>query len=99
MKFGICNEIFKDWKLEDTFRYAADAGYDYVEIAPFTLAAAVTDISAADRKRIRAAAADAGIGISGLHWVLVQAEGMYLTHPDVDVRRRTARYFVELVEC
>ena len=99
MKFGICNEIFKDWKLDDTFRYAAGAGYDFVEIAPFTIAPAVTDISAAERKRIRDAAAAAGIGISGLHWVLVQAEGMYLTHPDAEVRRRTARYFVELVDC
>ena len=34
MKFGICNEIFQGWSLEDTFAYAAKAGYDLVEIAP-----------------------------------------------------------------
>ncbi len=99
MKFGICNEIFKDWKLEDTFGYAARAGYDFVEIAPFTIAPYVTEISATERTRIRDAAAHAGIGISGLHWVLVQAEGMYLTSPDGAVRARTARYFQDLVEC
>ena len=33
MKFGICNEIFQGWKIEDTFAYAAKAGYDAVEIA------------------------------------------------------------------
>ena len=55
--------------------------------------------AAAERKRIRALAASAGIGISGLHWVLVQAEGMYLTHPDAAVRTRTSDYFVELVKC
>ncbi len=99
MKFGICNEIFKDWKLEDAFGFAARAGYDFVEIAPFTVAPYVTDISAAERTRIRDSAARAGIGISGLHWVLVQAEGMYLTHPDAEIRGRTARYFEELVEC
>ena len=99
MKFGICNEIFKGWSLEDTFAFAKKAGYDFVEIAPFTIAKSVTEISAAERTRIRALAASVGIGISGLHWVLVQAEGMYLTHPDAAIRERTSAYFVELVEC
>jgi sugar phosphate isomerase/epimerase len=49
--------------------------------------------------RIKDLASGAGIGISGLHWVLVQAEGMYLTSPELEVRQRTARYFVELVQC
>ncbi|HEY2952034.1 MAG TPA: sugar phosphate isomerase/epimerase family protein [Verrucomicrobiae bacterium] len=99
MQFGICNEIFQGWKLEDTMRFAARAGYEFIEIAPFTLAKYVTDIPAAERQRIRAAAARAGIGISGLHWVLVQAEGMYLNHPDAASRARTAQYFCDLVDC
>lgn len=99
MKFGICNEIFQGWSLDDTFAFAQKAGYDAVEIAPFTIAKHVTDISAADRTRIRQSAARAGVGISGLHWVLVQTEGMYLTHPDAAVRQRTSDYFVALVDC
>ncbi|MDB6153686.1 MAG: D-tagatose 3-epimerase [Chthoniobacteraceae bacterium] len=99
MLFGICNEIFKEWKLGDTFNYAAKAGYDLVEIAPFTIAKDVNHISAAERVTIRETAARSGIGISGLHWVLVQAEGMYLTHTDREVRQRTGRYFVDLVDC
>ena len=99
MKFGICNEIFQGWSIDDTFDRAAKAGYDVVEIAPFTVAKSVTEISAAERIRIRDSAARAGVGISGLHWVLVQAEGMYLTHPDASVRERTGRYFVDLVDC
>ncbi len=99
MKFGICNEIFQGWSLDDTFSYAAKAGYDLVEIAPFTVAKYVTDITAAERGRIKDAAARAGIGIAGLHWVLVQAEGMHLTSPEAAVRAATAQYFVELVEC
>ena len=99
MKFGICNEIFQDWALDDAFNYAARAGYDLVEIAPFTIAKSVNDISAADRVRIKDSAARAGIGISGLHWVLVQVEGLYLTSPDAAVRGKTARYFVDLIEC
>jgi sugar phosphate isomerase/epimerase len=99
MQFGICNEIFQNWTLDDTFNYAAKAGYDFVEIAPFTIAPYVTNISAQERTRIRELAARAKIGISGLHWVLVQAEGMYLTHPDAAIRAKTAAYFVDLVEC
>jgi len=99
MKFGICNEIFQGWTLEATFAYAQQAGYDFVEIAPFTVAKSVNDITAAERTRIKDAAAHAGIGISGLHWVLVQAEGKYLTHPDASIRSHTSKYFVDLVDC
>lgn len=97
MKFAICNEIFQNWKLEDTFSFAAKTGYDAVEIAPFTIAKYVTDISAAERTRIRDLALRSNIAISGIHWVLVQAEGMYLTHPDAAVRQKTSDYFRDLV--
>jgi sugar phosphate isomerase/epimerase len=97
MKFGICNEIFQDWKIEDAMAFAEQAGYDGIEIAPFTLAKFVTEIPAAERQRIREAAERIGIEISGIHWVLVQAEGMYLNHPDASIRARTAQYFCELV--
>lgn len=96
MKFGICNETFQGWKLDDVFSFCARAGYDAVEVAPFTLAKYVTDIPAAERTRIRESAAGAGIAISGIHWVLVQAEGMYLTSPDAATRERTSNYFSEL---
>ena len=99
MKFGICNEIFQGWTLDDTFAYAAKAGYDLVEIAPFTVAKSVTGISPTRRAEIRDLAAHAGIGISGLHWVLVQTEGLHLTSPDGAVRQRTSDYFCDLVKC
>ena len=99
VRFGICNEIFQGWEIEETFRYAKRVGYDCVEIAPFTIAKHVTDISPTERLRIKDAAARTGIAISGIHWVLVQTEGMYLTSADAAVRARTARYFVDLVDC
>ena len=67
MPFGICNEIFKDWKLEDAMAYAKKAGYDAIEIAPFTIANYVTDIPKSRRQEIRDAAARTGIAISGIH--------------------------------
>jgi sugar phosphate isomerase/epimerase len=98
MKFAICNEIFKDWKIDDVFNYCAKLGYDAVEVAPFTLAKDVKEISPGERQRIRAAAARAGVAISGIHWVLVQTEGMHLTSPDRATRDRTAAYFCDLVD-
>src|SRR5580765_7785091 len=70
MRFSICNEIFKGWKIEDIFSYAARIGYDGVEIAPFTLADSVTQLSAARRTEIREAAAHSKVSITGIHWVL-----------------------------
>jgi len=98
MNFAICNEIFKDWKMDDVFAYAAKLGYSAIEIAPFTLANSVTEISAIERGRIRDEAARHGIAIAGIHWVLVKPEGLYINHPDSRIRERTARYFCELVD-
>jgi sugar phosphate isomerase/epimerase len=99
VKFAICNEIYQGWKIEDVFAHAAKLGYAGVEIAPFTLADSVTEISASERQRIRDLAARHQIEIVGLHWLLVKPEGLSLNHPDVSIRSRTAEYFVELVNC
>jgi sugar phosphate isomerase/epimerase len=98
VKFAICNEIFEGWTIDDTIRRVAEIGYNGLEIAPFTLEKNVNFISAAERLRIRDLAANAGISISGIHWVLVQTEGLHLTHPDATVRDRTSGYFSDLVE-
>lgn len=98
MRFAICNETFQNWKLDDAMAFTKNAGYDGIEIAPFTLAKYVTEISTSERQRIRSAAERLDLAITGIHWVLVQAEGMYLNHPDPAVRARTAKYFVDLVQ-
>jgi sugar phosphate isomerase/epimerase len=98
MRFAICNEIYQGWKLDDTFAHAARLGYAGVEIAPFTLANAVTDISAGERQKIREVAARNHIEVAGIHWVLVKPEGLYINHPDGKLRERTAQYFRDLVD-
>ena len=98
MKFAICSEIFKDWALEKAFGFVAQAGYDAIEIAPFTLAPYVTDVPAAKRAGLKELAAQNHIAISGIHWVLAGADGMHLTDPDAAVRERTSRYFCHLVD-
>jgi len=98
MNFAICNEIFKDWKLEDIFSYAAKIGYDAVEIAPFTIADSVLTIPETQRREIRAAAARSGIAIAGLHWLLVKPEGLYLTDVRIQMRMKTGEYLCALVD-
>jgi sugar phosphate isomerase/epimerase len=97
MKISICNELFQGWPIEKVFDYAAQLGYDGVEIAPYTLADSVTEISPSKRKAIRRAAENSGIEIVGLHWLLVKPEGLYINHPDEIIRIRTQEYIEALV--
>ena len=97
MKLAVCNEFFEDWKIEDVFNYAAEIGCDGVEIAPFTLAESVTQISAKQRGDIRKAAEKAGVEIVGLHWLLASPPGLYLTHPDKAIRDKTEDYIKALI--
>lgn len=97
MKFSVCNEMFEGWTIEKVFRTAKEIGYDAVEIAPFTLADSVEEISAKRRQEIARAASDSGIEIAGLHWLLVKPEGMYINHPDRTVRERTKDYLESLI--
>ena len=82
MRFAICNETFQGWDWERTCRFVAETGYDGIEIAPFTLADSVTQIPAGRRREIREAAAQNNLEITGIHWVLVKPEGLYINHPD-----------------
>lgn len=96
MKYAICNEMYVDWPFEKAFAHAVNLGYTGVEIAPFTIASNVFDISPQTRNEICQTADSAGIEIIGLHWLLAKTEGLHLTHDDSAVRKNTADYLCEL---
>lgn len=96
MKYAICNETFEGWEHPRICQRVAELGYTGLELAPFTLAPRINDVSAARRTELRRQAEDAGVRIIGLHWLLAKTEGFYLTSPDPDVRRRTGEYLAEL---
>lgn len=98
MKYAICNETFEGWGHPRICRFIADLGYTGIEIAPFTLAPRITDVSADRRQQMRQEAADNGVEIIGLHWLLAKTEGLHLTANDAGVRQRTADYLVELAK-
>jgi sugar phosphate isomerase/epimerase len=98
IRFGMCNELYEGWSLAETCRSLKEIGYEGVEIAPFTLAPRITDVSAAERDRIKKTIEDSGLACIGLHWLLAKTEGFYLTSPDKTIRDRTTQYFLELVK-
>jgi sugar phosphate isomerase/epimerase len=98
VKLGICSEIFKEWNdIGRTIDYVKAAGYDGLEIAPFTLSQYVYDIPDTTRREIVKRAAAADLEIPGIHWVFVGPEGVHLTHPDPEVRKFTGKYLIDLV--
>ena len=96
--FAICNETFGDMPFEKAFALAAECGYKGIEVAPFTVANNVNDVSAERRRSIRRQAEQAGVPVVGLHWLLARTEGIHLTSPDADVRRRTVAYLGDLAD-
>ena len=96
MKFAICNETFGDWPVEKALSYAAEAGYTGWEVAPFTLANDVRDISSLQRSEYRKKVTEAGLEIVGLHWLLAKTEGFHLTSANAPTRKATADYLCEL---
>jgi sugar phosphate isomerase/epimerase len=96
MRYAICNELFEGWPFDRVCRYVKSVGYEGLEVAPFTLAPLITDVDSRRRAELKRQAADAGVEIIGLHWLLAKTEGFHLTSPDAAVRARTADYLVEL---
>jgi len=96
-RYAICNETFGEWPLAKACDFVAACGYEGIEIAPFTLAAAPTSLSAVARGEIRRTIARAGLDCVGLHWLLAKTEGLHVAHPDAAVRENTVAYLTELV--
>jgi sugar phosphate isomerase/epimerase len=99
MRYAICNETFEGWDHARVCRFVAGLGYQGLELAPFTLAPLITDVSPERRRELRRQSEEHGLTLLGLHWLLAKTEGLHLTAPDASVRDKTARYLVELARC
>jgi sugar phosphate isomerase/epimerase len=99
MRYAICNETFGDWEFARACTVAAEHGYTGIEIAPFTLAPRITEVSQQFRADLVQLARAAGLSIIGLHWLLAKTEGVHVTSPDPSVRAATADYIGELARC
>lgn len=98
MKYALCNEVLQPQPFEQQCAAAAAMGYDSLEVAPFTLADDPMRISDAQAAQFRRIAADAGLEISGLHWLLVAPAGLSIVAAEKAVRDRTVGVMQRLVQ-
>ena len=98
MRVALCNEVVRDLPVEAQARLAAALGYDGLEIAPFTLDGDQPHRLGGDAvAAVRRAVADAGIAVSGLHWLLVAPPGLSITSADDALRAQTLEVMGGLV--
>jgi D-psicose/D-tagatose/L-ribulose 3-epimerase len=97
-RHAMCNEAFESWSLEDTCRSLKQAGYDGIEIAPFTLAEDPADITEAQRREYREVIRSEGLQFVGLHWLMVSPKGLHVTTPDAALRARSWEHIRNLID-
>jgi D-psicose/D-tagatose/L-ribulose 3-epimerase len=97
-RLALCNEVLAPWPFERQCEYAAALGYHGLEVAPYTLQADPLQITDAQARHWLSIAADHGLRISGLHWLLVAPKGLSISHPDAAVRARTRHAIERLIE-
>ena len=98
MKIALCNEVLRDLPFPAQCQRAAALGYSGLELAPFTLGEEPHLLSADRRVELRRAASDAGIAITGLHWLLLTPPGLSITAADPGVRETTVEILRRLVD-
>jgi D-psicose/D-tagatose/L-ribulose 3-epimerase len=98
LRLSICNEVYEQWPFEKACASIRRIGYTGIEISPFTLAERPGDISAADRKRYREIIRSNGLNFAGLHWLMVSPKGLHVTTPDRELRERSWRHILELID-
>ena len=103
MKLSLCNEVIRELTFERQCALAASLGYRGLEIAPFTFGDDGWSMPAAKRSEVRRTCADAGLEVSGLHWLLAAPAGLSITTSDrivwqksVDVLRASVELCAEL---
>jgi D-psicose/D-tagatose/L-ribulose 3-epimerase len=98
VRISLCNEVIAPMPFPAQCQYAAKLGYDGLEIAPYTLSEEPHRMGAARIAAARAAAEDAGIAVTGLHWLLVKPAGLSISSKDPKIRERTIDVMLALID-
>ena len=98
MRIALCNEVIAPMPFPRQCEYAAKLGYDGLEIAPYTFSEEPHRLGKAQLAAARSAAEDAGIAITGLHWLLLKPPGLSISTRDAAVRMKTLEVMLALVD-
>jgi len=98
VRIALCNEVIAPMPFPAQCVYAAKLGYDGLEIAPYTLSDEPHRLGAAQIAAARSAAQDAGIAITGLHWLVLKPAGLSISTRDDAVRKRTIDVMLALID-
>jgi D-psicose/D-tagatose/L-ribulose 3-epimerase len=89
MRISLCNEVIDELPFGRQCEVAAALGYDGLEVAPVTLTDDPTKLTATQITALRRAASDAGIAITGLHYLMRAPAGLSITSADATQRLRS----------
>lgn len=95
---AICNEVFQGWDFAKACKAIREAGYDGIEIAPFTLAEDPACITPAERREYRDIILSEGLEFVGLHWLMVSPKGLHVTTSDAALREKSWQHIRHLIE-
>jgi D-psicose/D-tagatose/L-ribulose 3-epimerase len=98
MRIALCNEVIAPMPYPQQCEYAAKLGYDGLEVAPYTLSEEPHRMGTARIAAARAATEDAGIAVTGLHWLLIKPSGLSISSKDESVRQRTVDVMLSLID-
>ncbi|HEU0259902.1 MAG TPA: sugar phosphate isomerase/epimerase family protein [Burkholderiales bacterium] len=98
MRIALCNEVIAPMPFPRQCEYAAKLGYDGLEIAPYTLSDEPHRLGSAQIAAARVAAEDAGVAVTGLHWLLLKPAGLSISSKDEKVRKRTIDVMLAFID-
>lgn len=98
MRIALCNEVIAPMPFPQQCEYAAKLGYDGLEIAPYTLSDEPHRLGSAQIAAARVAAEDAGVVVTGLHWLLLKPTGLSISSKDENVRKRTIDVMLAFID-
>src|SRR3954468_15077806 len=97
-RHSTCNEAFEGWNFADACKAIRKAGYDGIEIAPFTLAERPSAVTADQRRECRDIMASEGLEFVGLHWLMVSPKGLHVSTPDAALRAESWQHIRDLID-
>ncbi|MFO7782361.1 MAG: sugar phosphate isomerase/epimerase family protein [Spirochaetia bacterium] len=98
MQIAVCNELFGALDFGRSCDLTAEAGFNGIEIAPFTVASRSGVPSSEIARSIRRSLAESGLGFAGLHWLLARPYGLNVAAADAGLRRHSWAHVGSLLQ-